>query len=172
MNQEAVFCDGTKEYRIPWEPKAGERVKIRLRVARGEQAQISLIHEGETLPMTLSFARNDFDYYETTVQLTDQWYAYYFELQQQGQLFYYDRAGLTEQVRREYDFGIMPGFSTPDWAKGAVMYQILVDRFYNGDPSNDVEDREYYYISTYAANVRDWENIRRISGWQNFTAVI
>lgn len=25
----------------------------------------------------------------------------------------------------------------PDWARGAVFYQIFVDRFYNGDPSND-----------------------------------
>ena len=41
---------------------------------------------------------------------------------------------------------IQPGFSTPEWAKGAVMYQIFVDRFYNGDPTNDVEDREYIYI--------------------------
>ena len=26
------------------------------------------------------------------------------------------------------------------------MYQIFVDRFYNGDPTNDVESREYIYI--------------------------
>ncbi len=28
-------------------------------------------------------------------------------------------------------------FDTPDWAKHAVWYQIMVDRFRNGDPSND-----------------------------------
>ncbi len=28
------------------------------------------------------------------------------------------------------------------------MYQILVDRFYNGDPANDVLTDEYYYIQT------------------------
>ncbi len=28
-------------------------------------------------------------------------------------------------------------FKTPDWAKHAVWYQIMVDRFRNGDPSND-----------------------------------
>ena len=33
---------------------------------------------------------------------------------------------------------------TPDWAKGAVMYQIYTDRFCNGDPSNDVLTNEYY----------------------------
>ena len=26
------------------------------------------------------------------------------------------------------------------------MYQIFTERFYNGDPTNDVEDREYIYI--------------------------
>jgi cyclomaltodextrinase len=28
-------------------------------------------------------------------------------------------------------------FHVPDWAKGAVMYQIFPERFYNGDPLND-----------------------------------
>lgn len=28
-------------------------------------------------------------------------------------------------------------FATPDWARGAVVYQIFPDRFANGDPSND-----------------------------------
>ena len=43
-------------------------------------------------------------------------------------------------------FRITPGFTTPNWAKGAVMYQIFTDRFCNGDPSNDVLEREYSYI--------------------------
>ena len=30
-----------------------------------------------------------------------------------------------------------PDFATPDWAKGAVVYQVFPDRFANGDPSND-----------------------------------
>lgn len=59
-----------------------------------------------------------------------------------------------DQVRR--CFVILPGFVTPAWAKGAVMYQIFVDRFCNGDPSNDVLDREYAYIRGYAKQVKDW----------------
>lgn len=35
-------------------------------------------------------------------------------------------------------FVITPGFHVPEWAKGALMYQIFVDRFNNGDPTNDV----------------------------------
>lgn len=80
-----------------------------------------------------------------------------------------------------YNFRIMPGFSTPAWAKGAVMYQIFVDRFCNGDPSNDVEDGEYVYIGEPVCKVKDWNefpaamDIRRFHGgdlqefWINWT---
>ncbi len=30
-----------------------------------------------------------------------------------------------------------PAFTTPDWTRGAVVYQIFPDRFANGDPAND-----------------------------------
>jgi glycosidase len=30
-----------------------------------------------------------------------------------------------------------PDFATPAWARGATVYQIFPDRFFNGDPSND-----------------------------------
>ena len=49
-----------------------------------------------------------------------------------------------------------PGFHTPDWAKSAVFYQIYVDRFANGDPTNDVLDREYIYIDEPVSRVTDW----------------
>ncbi len=45
-----------------------------------------------------------------------------------------------------YNFNIIPDFKTPDWAKSTVMYQIYVDRFYNGDESNDVLSHEYKYL--------------------------
>ena len=70
---------------------------------------------------------------------------------------YYDKVGLTGQPRPQYDFEIVPGFATPDWAKGAVMYQIFVDRFYNGDKTNDVLTGEYNYISELVHKVDNWE---------------
>ena len=33
-------------------------------------------------------------------------------------------------------FAVAVPFHTPDWAKGAVWYQIMIDRFRNGDESN------------------------------------
>lgn len=37
-----------------------------------------------------------------------------------------------------------PGHDTPDWAKGAVWYQIFVERFRNGNTANDPRPPEFY----------------------------
>ena len=38
-----------------------------------------------------------------------------------------------------------PAFETPDWLKGAVVYQVFPDRFANGDPANDADESEPRY---------------------------
>ena len=48
------------------------------------------------------------------------------------------------------------------------MYQIFVDRFYNGDPSNDVEDREYFYIGDTTVKVTDWNKCPAFMGIREF----
>lgn len=53
-------------------------------------------------------------------------------------------------------FAITPGFHVPDWAKGALMYQIFIDRFCNGDPDNDVVSDEYIYIGFPVMKIDDW----------------
>lgn len=63
---------------------------------------------------------------------------------------------------------IVPGFSTPEWAKGAVMYQIFVDRFCNGDPTNDVEDGEYIYIGAPSVKIKDWSKVPAAMDIRNF----
>ena len=36
------------------------------------------------------------------------------------------------------------------------MYQILVDRFYNGNPAGDALDGEYYYVDGPTKHVENW----------------
>ena len=49
-----------------------------------------------------------------------------------------------------------PEFRVPEWAKGAVMYQIFTDRFCNGDPGNDVVTGEYAYNGGQVVHIDDW----------------
>ena len=69
---------------------------------------------------------------------------------------YFNSVGVCSSVENYYNFSITPSFQTPDWAKGAIIYQIFVDRFYNGDRSNDVETDEYFYIGEGTHKNTDW----------------
>ena len=170
MNKNALFCDGTSDYVIPAEPGIHEKVRLRFRTARDDVQEVCLISGGEALQMQKISSGEVFDYYETKVQLTDTMFVYYFRIKSESEELCYHRCGVSEHPVEYYNFRIMPGFSTPAWAKGAVMYQIFVDRFCNGDPSNDVEDGEYVYIGEPVCKVKDWNefpaamDIRRFHG--------
>ena len=72
-------------------------------------------------------------------------------------IFFWLLVGVSDEPYLECRFWILPGMKTPQWAKGAVFYQIFTDRFCNGDPTNDVVDDEYAYI--------DGCHVKRIDDW-------
>ena len=156
LRKYALFADGTKDYRDPVEPMENEKVTLKFRTARDNVDIVLLWSNGQQFMMEKTESEGEFDYYQVTVQLGTEKFSYYFEVVTGMLHCYYDRMGVSQQVRPEYSFAIVPGFSTPDWAKGAVMYQILVDRFYNGDPTNDVKTNEYHYIGIYSQQVDSW----------------
>ena len=47
-------------------------------------------------------------------------------------------------------------------------YQIFVDRFYNGDRTNDVETGEYAYIGEHSVRVEDWSKYPAFMGVREF----
>ena len=97
-----------------------------------------------------------FDYYEIEYQLDNEKIAYHFEIKAAQLVCYFDMRGVAKKADGQYDFTVIPGFKTPKWAKGAVIYQIYVDRFCNGDKSNDVLSNEYVYIGDKVRRIEDW----------------
>ncbi len=156
INRAALFSDGTAEYRRPMEPAAGETVRLRLRTLAMDAASVLLQHAEEALSMEKTETDGVFDYYEAQVQLGHAPFSYCFKIQKGDDVCFYDRRGASDSHRKQYAFRMVPGFSTPDWAKGAVMYQIFTDRFFNADPTNDVKDGEYYYINRPTKHVGNW----------------
>ncbi|MBQ2802348.1 MAG: glycoside hydrolase family 13 protein [Lachnospiraceae bacterium] len=156
FNRRALFTDTTKEYVIPPEPLPGEKVTIRFRTAINNVDFVFFVCKGEKFFMNKVDSDDLFDYYAYEMQLGEEKVSYYFEVQTGRIIGYYDARGLVREVNEYYNFVIIPGFKTPDWAKGAVMYQIYVDRFYNGDPANDVLPNEYCYIGEPVHHVEDW----------------
>ena len=140
---------------------AGTPVHIRLRAAAGDLsgAQLRLIDRlsRESWAQSMELAASDpdggefgYDYWEAIVEtgrppaILD-----YSILAQDGQASRVlsddragdggtgriGRAGLPDDLWQITAYE--PGFETPSWAPGSVVYQVFPDRFANADPSND-----------------------------------
>jgi cyclomaltodextrinase len=82
---------------------------------------------------------------------------------------YQTRVGL----RRDRHTAVLrPAVDTPDWAKGAVWYQIFPERFANGDPANDprgigvfMKDWKSDWYATPADEFKAWaERVKHFGG--------
>lgn len=164
----ALFSDETRNYVRPMEPNPGETVTIRFRAGKNNVDSVFLISGANKLLMEYEKTRGEFDYYKIEVKMTEEIFRYYFEVRSGKIRCFYNKRGVSKDLQEYYSFAIAPGFKTPDWAKGAVMYQIFTDRFYNGDPSNDVEDREYFYIGEPCSRVKNWNKYPEFMGIREF----
>lgn len=156
FDRRALFSDNTEDFVSPAEPRPYDEVTIRFRTASNDVDRVFFIHKGENHLMMKKWSDDNFDYYTYRLQLENEKVLYHFKVCAGDATEYYDTRGVVGEVNEYYDFALIPGFRTPDWAKGAVMYQIYVDRFCNGDPNNDVEDNEYVYIGQHVKKVKDW----------------
>ncbi|MBQ3545325.1 MAG: alpha amylase N-terminal ig-like domain-containing protein [Lachnospiraceae bacterium] len=168
LNRDAFFSDETEGYRTPAEPDKFEDVTVRFRTEKANADFVYICVGEEEIAMKKASSDKMFDYYEHTFKLEDKQIRYYFKVVTGFEVCYFDKSGAIDSRIGWYDFVITPGFKTPDWAKGAVMYQIYTDRFCNGDKSNDVETREYSYIGDYAVKVEDWSKYPATMGVREF----
>ncbi|MCL2169003.1 MAG: glycoside hydrolase family 13 protein [Defluviitaleaceae bacterium] len=145
----AIFSDETRNFISNPQPVRGEVVTISLRTFKGSVQAAKLVIQGRAGGLCLAKARSEglFDYWQVKYKL-DTPIRYHFALQAGGEHFVYNKSG--------YDFILIPDFDTPEWAQGAIMYQIFVDRFYNGEPENDVQDDQYTYLGLPAKRM-NWD---------------
>ena len=156
LNKRALFADETLDYRIPEEPDAGDSVVLRFRTGKDNIDHVYYITDEGKIEMKKTSSDSLFDYYEIRITAGEEPLYYYFQAEKGEQVCFYDRLGADADFKGSHAFCITPGFHTPEWAKGAVMYQIYIDRFCNGDPDNDVTDDEYIYIGCPVQQVKDW----------------
>ena len=159
INLIGLHSDETEFYHSPLEPEAGDIVRIRFRAAKDDAEEVALICGDQRIILEKETSTDVFDYYMTEIVAETETIRYYFEVRKGEEVVIYNRRGAFNDTREQYQFAIVPGFKTPDWAKGAVMYQIYTDRICNGDLSNDVQTEEYYYINDTVKKVEDWSEV-------------
>ncbi len=155
-----MFSDTTRDYVSPVEPLPDSDVVIYFRAKKHTALQVFFVwgkcHANMRFSEKKSRKDSQFDYYEVKIHLGKEKVSYYFDVQVGSKMYQYDLRGVVDNTSENYWFQIIPGFSTPKWAKGAVFYQIFVDRFYNGDKENDVLSGEYKYLGKLSRYIEDW----------------
>ena len=163
MNLNSIFSDETEYFRTPAEPDYGDVVSIRIRIEKNAAERVMLMMGGRKLAVLMSKVSSDefFDWFESEIVCLENELSYYFEIEAEERLYIYNKLGAAEIKKGAapeeiYSFRFTPGFHVPEWAKGAVEYQIFTDRFCNGNPVNDVCNNEYYYEIGHSRHIDDW----------------
>ena len=165
QQKEALFHDGSSQF-CKYNEKSDTYTFI-LRTTIGAVNQAFMAIDGYEMRMSHMDTKGRFDYYAINLALGTKMIKYHFRTVGQCQL-YHNVFGASEHFSEEWEFEFTPGFKTPDWAKGAVMYQIMVDRFNNGDKSNDVMTNEYAYIGRGVSKVENWMEPPAVDGTRQF----
>lgn len=143
-----LFHDQGYTYMTPLEPMEGDMVTLRLRTVRYNvtRAQIQYTTDQgltwETADMKLE-GKDDTGYYDIWVGEipAEGDYVYYRFVAGNRDLYntvYYDQKGVNITAGTyEACWQFNPGHDVPDWAMGALWYNLMPDSFYNGSTTND-----------------------------------
>ncbi len=166
LNMEAIFSDETENFVIPSEPTSCEPVVIKLRTWENNVDSAFLcvkFLDGQLKKYQMKKINSldkNFDFYSFTLDKIENKIHYYFEISKTSLIksgtYYYNKQGVQRCLDEAFNFTIIPNFFSPKWLRGAVIYQIFVDRFYSGNEKNNVVNNEYAYLGKAAKHVEKW----------------
>lgn len=166
-------------YRTPGGPvTTGTPVTLRLRAAQGDLTEVKLrLYNDRTntqtmLPMSVAYSDGTYDWWQVEVPASDvpTVYWYRFVVIDGTDVDYYedDAArtmgwGQAFDETNDYSYQLTvyaADFTTPDWIKNAVVYQVFPDRFRDGNETNDKPAGTFFYGETggtvYRSLTTDW----------------
>ena len=135
-------------------PLDGETLRVRLRTRRGALAHC-IVQWGDRYaprkadlqqPMDLWAQDTGYDYWQAALHQPTHRVHYLFRVDDGRVWYWFGEEGLsldepgTFMTSGYFHFAYMHQsevFDTPKWAREGLVYQIFIDRFRNGDPSND-----------------------------------
>lgn len=159
---ESVYSDGTDRFVSDPQPKLFDTVTIWLRVyedAPVEHVFLRSCPNGteKLTEMEKRKVSHGLAYYAAEMKITENRMHYHFYLACKDIIYFYNQKEITTYIPdHTYDFVLLADYVQPEWVKHAVFYQIFPERFYNGNPENDVKDGEYQLNGHDTMQVKDW----------------
>ena len=90
INRQAVFSDGTEYYIFPQEPMEYEQVTLRIRTAKDDIEEASIVLKDQTISMYKIYSEERFDFYEGSFMVETEPVSYHFILQKGEETLYYE----------------------------------------------------------------------------------
>lgn len=111
--------------------------KIPMSLGWIERVKFSVGTTKEKKIFQMSHLKNDEEYSYFGVQVdlpTKAIYHYYFSFEANSKFYYYKRVNETgdQSITKKECWKLSVNFKVPDWAQGAIMYHIFVDRYRRG----------------------------------------
>ena len=124
--------------RLAYLQRGGDAWMLRYRTLAGDAQQVAFVaRDGRRLPMLPAGRVGPFDFWQLSIPVGGSATDYTFVIQD-------GTMSVRDPQTYSLDANRTPAVTTPEWAKNAVWYQIMVDRFRNGSSAND------------GPNTRDW----------------
>ena len=128
MNIEGIFSDETNEYVSIQSLKNRQNIRIQIRIFKDDKPDIILVNHQDNSEVVMSKLRSSeyFDFYYADLEDRD-YLKYYFKIIDGEKTLFFTRFGVTDYLKEDALFEYNKGFTLPDWAKGALMYQIFIE---------------------------------------------
>ena len=111
--------------------RVGGRWMIRYRTLAGDVQHVAWVaRDGRRIELEKAGRLGPFDLWQASIPVGSGTTDYTFLIQDSETV-------VSDPETYSLDTSKKPDFRTPEWAKNAVWYQIMVDRFRNGTPKND-----------------------------------
>ncbi|MHA1984191.1 MAG: alpha-amylase family glycosyl hydrolase [Candidatus Hodarchaeales archaeon] len=147
--KETIFSESNSEFIHPIYALIGSSVTIKLRVYKKNPIKnifVRITPFGEQIiyPMIKIIEEDFFSIFSGSIPIQEKVTNYRFLIETIEETFWYNSKGIVKWNPQDiYDFKFIAEFDRPSWTSDAIFYQIFPDRFFDGNPSNNVKTDEY-----------------------------
>lgn len=147
----SFYHDSTKHFVSNPFPQKGDEIEIKCRFLKNDVIKDVFIRYrkfGEEVIQQMEFAyeKNGFTYLKTNVKVREDIFSYIFILTTIDEVYYFNQRGVFDfRLDNSNNFKILADYNAPSWMAKTVFYQIMPDRFRNGNDAITIKSEDYEY---------------------------